>query len=518
MTDCRQGNTPCRRETSKSQKSMIKKYLLIMLIAPLLTALSCKDEEPKTEEKKRDDGVHALTITPDRTSLLRNPCMGWGLYDDAVRDVAPAADYWRLQGAAALQYASYFYVRWRWAEMEPEEGRYAWLYDNNYKSLIQGALDRGLKLAFCIYDNAQDNLWQATPDYVRTAGAEGYTVTGQGKSHWTPYSDDPVFKAKLEKFVEAFAAEYDNPDIVDFVDGFVLGWWGECNNIRLKNQTPANLETVFDWYTSMYADNFRKVLLVMPFNNQVGFATEKRVAYEGKGYGLQRNGLGSQYFNDTEKGYANEMYGHRLLIGEQCYWDGDMSDNLWFNDTKYHFTTWRQIYEVTFSDAIDNHFNTLDLRTVIDTKRWLDRATDLVERFKIEGGYRLYPPEIVVPKTLTGGNITIEHKWTNTGNGYLPNNMPNWNYKYKPAFALLNTAGEVVKLWIDNDAEPSAWLAGKDYTYTFEVSTAGIPAGKYRWAVAIIDKTKDNTPGIRLAISGYETVNGWTALADAEVQ
>ena len=28
--------------------------------------------------------------------------------------------------------------------MEPEEGKYAWIYDENYKKLIQGALDRGL--------------------------------------------------------------------------------------------------------------------------------------------------------------------------------------------------------------------------------------------------------------------------------------------------------------------------------------------------------------------------------------
>lgn len=56
--------------------------------------------------------------------------------------------------------------------MEPEEGKYAWLYDENYKKLIQGALDRGLKLCFRIYNNGQDNLRTGTPDYVRRAGAK----------------------------------------------------------------------------------------------------------------------------------------------------------------------------------------------------------------------------------------------------------------------------------------------------------------------------------------------------------
>ena len=92
--------------------------------------------------------------------------------------------------------------------MEPEEGKYAWLYDENYKKLIQGALDRGLKLCFRIYNNGQDNLRTGTPDYVRRAGAKGYTVKGLKGDLWTPYPDDPIFQEKLEKFVEAFAKEY----------------------------------------------------------------------------------------------------------------------------------------------------------------------------------------------------------------------------------------------------------------------------------------------------------------------
>ena len=52
--------------------------------------------------------------------------------------------------------------------MEPEEGKYAWLYDENYKKLIQGALDRGLKLCFRIYNNGQDNLRAGRPELLTT--------------------------------------------------------------------------------------------------------------------------------------------------------------------------------------------------------------------------------------------------------------------------------------------------------------------------------------------------------------
>ncbi len=142
--------------------------------------------------------------------------------------------------------------------MEPEEGKYAWIYDENYKKLIQGALDRGLKLCFRIYDNGQDNIRQGTPEYVRAAGAQGYEVEGQNNAKlWTPYADDPIFQQKYEKFVAAFAKEYDNPDIVDFIDGHSLGWWGEGSHIKYLNSDKK--KETFDWFTTMYSTRTSRI-------------------------------------------------------------------------------------------------------------------------------------------------------------------------------------------------------------------------------------------------------------------
>ena len=48
----------------------------------------------------------------DSVSVLRNPCCGWGLYDDAEDEVADAEEYWERQDEAS-DYASFFYIRWR---------------------------------------------------------------------------------------------------------------------------------------------------------------------------------------------------------------------------------------------------------------------------------------------------------------------------------------------------------------------------------------------------------------------
>lgn len=497
---------------------MKRYYYQILLVCCLTLFAGCSDSELDTEQNNIPKGSRAIDLQQDRTGLLRNPCMGWGLYDDAVKEVANADEYWAAQDKAARDYASFFYVRWRWAEMEPEEGKYAWIYNENYKKLIKGALDRGLKLSFRIYDNAQDNLYQATPQYVRDAGAQGYMVQGQNEWLWTPYADDPVFQQKYEKFVEAFGKEYDDPDKVDFIDGHTLGNWGEGSNVKYLD--AKNKKETFNWFTKMYADNFHKIILVLPYNSDMGFDTEKELAIDQKGFGMRRDGLGSGYFRESDEKIATDMYGKALMVGECAYWGGYTdSYQPFLNDSKYSLKSWKDVYTLSLNHAQTYHFNTLDLRTITETKGWTSLAPELVRKFVLNGGYRLYPTYVIMPyEASSNATVSISHSWRNTGNGYLPNNMKNWNYKYKPAFALFDANGNLVKSWIDEDAEPSQWLSNQRKNYTYEVSLDGIPRGNYQWAVAIVDKTKDNKPGINIAIKDKNEKDGWTLISDMTIK
>ena len=148
----------------------------------------------------------------------------------------------------------------------------------------------------------------------------------------------------------------------------------------------------------------------------------------------------------------------------------------------------------------------------------LFRSFSLVERFISEGGYRVYPYKVTLPSSLKkGASSKITHCWRNLGWGYLPNNLKQWNYKYKVAFALIDADGKVAQLFIDDKCEPSEWLQGTPMTYSFDVKT-DVKAGTYLWAVAIVDTTRDNAPGIQLAIAKLsKTADGWTKLANVEV-
>ena len=117
----------------------------------------------------------------------------------------------QMEECKAADYANILYIRMLWKDLEPEEGKYAWIYNEQYKWYIQKAKDKGLKLAFRVFFHGVDGV----PSYVYEAGATESPIDDEGKTQ--PYYDNPVFLEKLDKFVEAFAKEYDNPDDVEMV-------------------------------------------------------------------------------------------------------------------------------------------------------------------------------------------------------------------------------------------------------------------------------------------------------------
>lgn len=479
---------------------------LLLLTA---TLLSCsRSMEPV------DNRLCEVTFEPDLTSLVRNPVSGWTLYDDANDDVSDAQRYWAMQDMAASRFASIFYWRSRWSELEPQEGRYAWDNDENFKALLQGALDRGLKLAFCVYVDGQDNISNATPDFVRDAGANGYPShrlwDPEGvDNNWSPYVDDPVFQEKFSNFIRAFAEEFDDPDRVDYIDAFNLGWWGEGHHIKYMD--PASKASVYQWITRLYGENFHNVILVTNFGTEMGLDYEKRFAVREQDFVIRRNSLGSTWFRDTEIKTVGDFFPGCPFIAEGCYWgSNDDAYQPWSEDPLYKdvFHSWTDFYSQSFNDAIRSHANTLDLREIAETKGWTQRALPLVKEFVSKGGYRFTPVSVSWPYEVTEGSmVKVRHQWRNSGVGMCPNNNRRWNYKYKVSFALFKGT-EKVWQYVDENTDPSSWLYGKDMTYECEFDPE-LPCGAYMLSVCVADTSKEgNPPGLALAVKGKDG-RGW---------
>ena len=162
----------------------------------------------------------------------------------------------------------------------------------------------------------------------------------------------------------------------------------------------------------------------------------------------------------------------------------------------------------------------MDLRVKNEVDVWFRKSFGRVKDFVQKGGYRLYPDQVSVPSEMSAGSrLTISHRWVNLGWGYCPNNIPQWDYKYRVAFALLDESDAVQALFVDTDSDPSAWINGRPTSYEFKLTLPEIPAGEYTWAVGIVDTSKENAVGIRMALPADRLTDaGWARLTAVSVR
>ena len=174
--------------------------------------------------------VYDLTPLHDATRVLVNPHKGWYHHypDNHINkyQIARDADLLDFPGMDHL------YIRLAWAYLEPKEGQFDWAVIDR---LIDKWTAHGLGIAFRISckETSTDRIEQqfATPRWVMEAGAQGGHYR-MGKATgpdgpWEPVFDDPIFLAKLDKFLAAFAARYDRQPWLRYLDIGSIGDWGE---------------------------------------------------------------------------------------------------------------------------------------------------------------------------------------------------------------------------------------------------------------------------------------------------
>ena len=464
-------------------------------------------------------------FTEDTVRPLRNPGMGWLIYiDQDGSTLTPghpgryldAASWWEEMEAAAAQ-ASILYIRLPWVEFEPIEGHYAWVHNENFKAIIQGALARGLTLAFRIYVDCSDCQLQATPLWVREAGARGKLQVenpGDGGPKWNPFLEDPVFRRKLEQFIAAFAREFDDPARVTFIDAEGLGRWGEMHTFHLED--PARYVELgrdcIRWIVRTYRRYFHRVLLGHQFQNwSLGKDIDDEILGV-CGYLARRDGLASPiWFKQEEKDRLKSYWPQSPTFAENCYWHNVSNEKWWRGDG---FTSRRALFEQLLRDAEEIHANTLDLRIAEDANAWIQECPDLVTKFQLQGGYRLSPVAVKFSQQVGRDQpVKIQHVWKNSGWGRLPGDLPQWKGRFAVAFALLSAGDDHPRCIVLSTADPSGWLRGQNASYEEAFSFPSVPAGTYNLALAIVDTTQAMRPAIDLAITHDRTVTGWHPLA-----
>ena len=254
------------------------------------------------------EGNIEILIKADRTSYYPNPLSGWVIYVPLIDDVE---EFWEKyenfpssEGTVnVFDYGNVIYLRGSWTDFNPEEGLYIWqdgidevMYPlaRSLRLFEEGAKERGLKLAFTLKTDSRDANANCTPQFVRDKMDAAYGLDACGKlstdnvhtpgkgyftftlgtnpprPYWSPYSDDPVFQQEYEKFINALAAEYDDPEITEFVSGLGMGKWGEYHTCIYSTGDETPKIPVFNWVTDTYIKAFKQTPCFTNYHKMVG--------------------------------------------------------------------------------------------------------------------------------------------------------------------------------------------------------------------------------------------------------
>lgn len=480
-----------------------------------------------------------FNIVPDTVSVIRNPLNGWVMYLGRNWD----EHFWETAGydsmpvdssghvAKVSDYCGTAYIRLGWSYMESEEGKYFWNDpESRLYKLLKSVQDRGLRLAFRIVVDGRDQ-GQNTPMYVIDAGAKCFVSKVGDKDIYTPYPDDPVFQEKYSRFIKAFAERYDSTDEVDFIDAYGLGKWGEAHSMRYMDS--RNKIPVYEWITDLYSSCFKHVPLVINYHRVLaqqtidGWEDAANPDSEGmiesavrKGYILRHDAFGMNgYYMDWEKSIA-ARWKYRLPIIFEGGWITGNHHRYWIDPSgNYRQGHPEDVRRGEIDAAREAHVNMMDFRVGEETRSWF-RNIDLVQEFVREGGYRLYPSSVSLPTEIRDNEaFKITHTWENLGWGYCPNNISQWNYRYKPAFALQDKDGKIVKVMVDMAAEPSDWIKGQPRSYVLETYVMGLAPGEYEWLVGLVDTHEGNEIGLNMSVPSSElTPDGWMRICTVNIQ
>lgn len=527
---------------------------LALITSTLFIGTSCsdKDDLDATGYSWNVTGNKIVNIKPERSKFLRNPLQGWNIYTGIGSGMMD--NFWDIydnfdssEGKVKVSdYGTTLYIRGAWSDFNPEEGVYIWQDGVNtepakrFRMLVNGAKERNLKLAFTFVVDSRDKHYNFTPDYVREAGCKGYVTTTGSVQVWSPYPDDPIFQEKYAKFLQDFAAKYNDPDLTNYVSGFGLGKWGETHTLKywaVDNKEKTEKETkyeVFEWITDLMAKTFTKVPIFINYHRCLLSSS----SFDGanlddtadlidravkKGFSLRHDAFGmKQYYKDWERRIAT-TYRYQCPFIMEGGWVKSSHGSSIKGDG---YADYAEVRKGEFDEGKGANVNMMDFRfssspQTGETHSWFNSAFKLVKEFIADGGYRLYPDKISLPENASSnGKVVLTHRWSNLGWGYCPTNLPQWNQKYKVAFALLDkTTEKSVKVFVDPNPEISDWVQGTPHTYKTELTLSDVTPGQYEWAVGIVDTTKDNAIGIIIsARDEYQTEDGWVKLSDVTIK
>ena len=427
------------------------------------------------------------TVHPKDTGVaLANHGMGWVLH---YYDNLPSVYGSRLAPSDTLDDwpgLTTIYLRIPWSYIEPQEGTFNWAV---LDTPAQRWVAKGKRIALRI-TCSESWMRYATPEWVHKAGAKGHNFRpGKGVvadgPFWEPIYDDPVFLAKLDRFLAALAARYDGNPEVAFIDVGSLGVWGEGHmgsSTRLR--VPA---AVVHKHIDLHLKHFKKTLLAA------------------------NDDFASQHGGDANLDYARQrglaLRDDSIIVqgGKRAYFHAKMAQAFWptlpviLESAHYGYSKSRGLWKdgSLYLQAVeDYHASYASIHWWPDV--FLDENRDLIRRMNLRLGYRLQLVEASWPTVLRAESAwTLTTTWRNAGVApCLPGGFP--------CVTLKDDKGGIAGVFVDRGLDVRALPVGSPGKAEARASQAhfalpfGTASGTYGVYVSV--GTRTGTPRIALPL------------------
>src|SRR5512147_693316 len=146
------------------------------------------------------------------------------------------------------------YIRPTWREVQPRRGRLE--FPDYWKLTFDLAKQYNKQVGFRIQMRAPDYPEEALPDFVLEkvpmVKLEGQWRRNSKREFQEPRYDHPAFQEAFQELNGLLAAELNGNPLVEFVDTFMYGFWGEGHTWPFRNNPFPNYQTAERTWAGMF--------------------------------------------------------------------------------------------------------------------------------------------------------------------------------------------------------------------------------------------------------------------------
>jgi hypothetical protein len=369
---------------------------------------------------------------------------------------------------------SVVYIRFNWADVEPERGQYRWQVIDD---VVTAWKSRGAAVAFRVMTcNAHSAGYYASPKWLFDSGCKGFeyvrggddpTSGGKRITRIEPDYSDPLYLARHGEFLKAVGERYDGHPAVEFLDIGSYGIWGEWHTSH-----PASVE-IRRQIVDLYLKAFRRTPLV--FMSDDAEVLKYALAH---GTGFRRDGVGSPWHEQNWIG--SKKYADVERMAET--WQRAPVVFEWFGDYNY-----LQSKGWSFDAAVDvmlkNHVTLIN----DNIGKVPPEAMPQLEKLARLAGARFTLRELEHEKAVKrGAPLNLRMKWANLGVGKL-------HHHYVLRLYLVDDTTKPI-LSVDAKADPRSWLPGEHNISEVVAIPAALKPGEYAVALALVDPKGQRRP------------------------